>query len=370
MGTDAKIIGNEKGIATIYIALMLVALVALAGIVMDFGYMYITKGQLQNAADSAALAGAAKMKSAGTGTANATDTVQAVARTEAITFAAKNNAAKSSVVIANNNSNVMSSDNDIAVGNWNGTSFSPGTTPVNAMKVRARRTSDSPGGQVPTFLGRVIGWNQMGAAADAIAALPLRANGYLSICQESCSGISSDPSSPTILSPPREYTRDPGTDPGSSFAWTSLLDHVSSTNDISPLVCSDQQPNVSVCGKQIYTTQGTSSELFKQMESTFNDPNYDKENKEFSGGEVTGWWVLVPVTLDCNPANQTIEPFNVWGYAWIRIISVCDTGGGNPCRPYHTNHCAYPHEVVIDRIACVSCADSPSASGDKTLLVK
>ncbi len=369
MDTNGKIITNEKGIAAIYIALLLVALVALAGIVMDFGYMYITKGQLQNAADSAALAGVAKMKSVGTGTANPTDTVQATARNEAITFAAKNNAAKSSVVIANNNSNVLSSDNDIAVGNWNGTSFIPNSTPVNAMQVRARRTSDAPGGQVPTFLGRVIGWNQMGASADAIAALPLRANGYLSICQDSCSGISNDPSNPTVLNPAREYTRDPTTAPPDSFAWTSLLNPVSSTNDISPLVCSDQQPNVDICGKQIWTTQGTSSELFKQMESSFNDPNYDKENKEFSGGDVSAWWVLVPITKLCNPGAQP-KPFDIWGYAWLRIISVCDTGGGNPCRPYSTKHCLYPHEVVVDRIACVSCADAPTDSGSKALLVK
>jgi len=52
--------------------------------------MYVTKGRLQNAADSAALAGADKLKSSGTGTASPTDTVQTAARQEAVAFAAKN----------------------------------------------------------------------------------------------------------------------------------------------------------------------------------------------------------------------------------------------------------------------------------------
>jgi hypothetical protein len=105
------------------------------------------------------------------------------------------------------------------------------------------------------------------------------------------------------------------------------------------------------------------------MEGAFNDPNFDSANKEFSGGNVTAWWLIVPVTNQCNPGNQP-QPFTVWGYALIRVISVCDTGGGMPCRPYTSHPCSYPHKIVIDRIACIDCATAGSNSGFKASLVQ
>lgn len=374
-----KIITNTKGITLVVVALLIVILVTFVGLAVDIGYMYVTKGQLQIAADSAALAGADKMKSVGTGTANPTDTVQSAARNEAITFAASNKAAGTSVVISNDNSNTLSAadvnpGNDIAVGNWNGTAFSAGTTPVNSIEVRARRTTGSPGGQVNIFFGKVLNvlgmdWSTMGAAATAIATLPIKASGYISLCLDTCSGISTNPASPTILTPPRQYERDPTSPGATSFAWTSLLTSVSSVTQISPLIC-NQTPYINVCGNTIWTTQGTASSVFKDMEGAFNDPTFDRANKEpSSGNNITAWWLIVPVTNLCNPGSQP-QPFTIWGYALIRVISVCDTGGGQPCRPYQSNPCNYPHKVVIDRIACIDCATANGFPGFKAVLVK
>ena len=206
--------------------------------------MYVAKSQLQNAADSAALAGAIKAKSAGNGTANPNDLVQSAARTESILFASKNSAAKTPVTLSSDNSNTLSDSNDITVGHWNSTdrSYSANQTPVNAVQVRPRRTANSPGGEIALFIGRVFGWEKMGASANAIAALPLRGTSFISLCTDSCSGVSNDPANPTTLNPARVYnTRPASQTPGSeSFAWTSLLNPVSSASDISPLVCTDQ----------------------------------------------------------------------------------------------------------------------------------
>jgi len=223
---------------------------------------------------------------------------------------------------------------------------------------------------VSLFIGRVFGQDTMGASADAIAALPLRANAFISLCTESCTGNSTNPSAPTVLDPPRVYnTRPPSQTPGSeAFAWTSLLNPVSSASGISPLICTES-PNEEVCGKPIYTTQGQVSSLLKDLEAVFNDPNHDRENKEFSGNKVSAWWVIVPVVLDCNPGNQP-EPHTVLQYALIRIISACDTGGGNACRPYRSQPCTNAGNIVIDRIACIDCANISNFPGQKTLLVK
>ena len=110
---------NKRGVAIIYVVLLLVALLAFVGLAIDIGYMYVAKSQLQNAADSAALAGASQAKSVGNGTANPNDLVQSGARTEAISFAAKNSAAQSSVTLSSDNSNTLSDSNDITVGHWN-----------------------------------------------------------------------------------------------------------------------------------------------------------------------------------------------------------------------------------------------------------
>ena len=116
--------------------------------------------------------------------------------------------------------------------------------------------------------------------------------------------------------------------------------------------------------------KGRQRVLMKDLESVFNDPNFDKGNKEFSGtGEVTAWWVTVPVTEECNPGKQP-EPHAVTKYALIRITSACDTGGGQSCRPYHTNNCTNPGDIVVDRIACIDCADVNNKSGLRTVLVK
>lgn len=374
MDTDGKLnkVNNDKGFALVYLALLVVVLMALVGLAVDVGYMYVTKGQLQNASDAAALAGASQLKSVGTGSANPNDLMQTNARSAAILFASKNQAAQKNVTIANDNSNELKPENDIRVGRWNGTTFNPSSTPVNAIEVRARRTADSPDSDVSTFFARVLGWNTMGASASAIAALPVRANGFFAICTESCTGVSTDPSNPTTIDPPRQYDRDPseGTPNSDSFAWSSLLTQVSSTTNISPLICSEVG-NVDVCGHEVWTTQGTSAAIFKDMEAAFNDPTFDRDNKEISGNNVSAWWLYVPVTRECKPGAQP-KPLDVWGYAWLRVISVCDTGGGGGslCRPYSTHHCLYPQKIVIDRIACVDCNDPRNASGTKAVLVK
>ena len=53
-----KIIGNAEGIAVVIIALAMAAIIGFICLVIDLGNAYVVKGQLQNAADAGALAGA------------------------------------------------------------------------------------------------------------------------------------------------------------------------------------------------------------------------------------------------------------------------------------------------------------------------
>ena len=53
-----KIVKHEDGQVLVIVALLMVVLVGFAALLIDVGAMYLTKTNMQNAADAAALAGA------------------------------------------------------------------------------------------------------------------------------------------------------------------------------------------------------------------------------------------------------------------------------------------------------------------------
>lgn len=179
---------RQRGSMLVLIALAIVVLIGMTGLVVDLGYMYSVKAQLQNAADAAALAGAAKLSPGRPILQNYS------AHYAAQRFASLNNAAGEQVNVALNISN--DAIGDIVVGCWIGgpdiVSDATCTEP-NAVKVTARRTAEPGDGvtiaqprPVSIFLGRILGnqWRQMGAKAKAIAILkkanvePMAVNEY------------------------------------------------------------------------------------------------------------------------------------------------------------------------------------------------
>lgn len=356
-------IRNQKGFAIIYIALAMVAICAFIGLAVDIGYMYVARGQLQNASDSAALAGASKLAGAGT--------AQTLARAEAVTFAANNTAATQNVRISSDGTNVLSATNDITVGNWN-RSLSPpyleSRTPVNAVKVQTRRTAQSPDGAVNLFFSSVIGWSQMPVSAEAIAARTPRAGFYFMIGNDVCNSTAF----PVVLSPGL-----------SNMAWTSLRQLSTNANDVRDLyICpGDRLPDEEVCGYNIYTSNGIATSIFQGVETDFYDPGYDAVNKTFgvdSKGNsfVSTWTVIVPVSTVNDPSLQP-APQPVWGYARIRMVRACGNGVGNACNAAGRLFTAPKDvcdsgedDIVIDQITCVSCANSTDMVGVRPNLVQ
>lgn len=380
---------NNKGIAIVYLALMIVVLVAFVGLAVDIGYMYIAKGQLQNAADSAALAGAAKLPQ---------DSISpnTVVRSEAKKFAEKNIVVPSitQVQVASDGTNSLSNSNDIIIGRWDRTSgFRDGVTPFNAVKARARRSTDSPGGPVNLFFARVMGWETMNTSATAVAAMIAEATTYFSVCQNFCSVAPTD-GTEYILDPARVLVTGtaesaPATETPfeNLFAWSSLTEKPTgpgfSLNDI---ICSNS-PNTETCGYPIYTTMGGDTTTMRKMESVMYNPTIDVANKDKDADgnvivPVTGWNVTIPVTETCPPGVQGIgvglDPHPVWGYVTIHIKAICVPGGGQGCSgstgySAPTSVCSsYPGQkvIIIDKIACTSCANSGALEGLKPKLVE
>lgn len=220
MDTTGRLKFNNKGFAIIWLAFLLPMLIFVIAIVVDFGYMYVAKGQLQNAADAAALAGAARLNR---GTVVSAFDNYSGSRMEAWKIASSNKSAGKSVFLVY--STVHNSpdrtklnidnewDGDIVVGNWSDTNgfrpregvSLPSGTEINAVKVVARRTSDNAetnkrigNNPVPIIFGRILSalsnisflggasmnWTTMSAKAEAIAikekaeVLPIVVNEY------------------------------------------------------------------------------------------------------------------------------------------------------------------------------------------------
>lgn len=301
---------NNKGLAVVFLAISIVMLCALVGLAVDVGYMYVAKGQLQNAADAAALAGAGNLAS------DSTSTNQPTARQQAVAFAAQNKAAGSSVTIDSNNTNAP--NGDVVLGNWDPTRdqspvdlrFLPtpdGSHPlpsgafINAVKVVARRTGENgtgiaPNNMVSIFFGKVIGWSRMAAKAQAIAQNTLPPFITIPLCQPTC-GIT------TMLDGSTKFyfkTSDGTPNTG----WTTFTDNVTSQPNIEDYITGAKQPpnlcqllkNPPAC---IFTTQGiVTPDMCKLIEQI----RLHSRTYTVNGTTVTGWKVFIPI-LDSNTPN-------------------------------------------------------------------
>ncbi|HTG82401.1 MAG TPA: Tad domain-containing protein, partial [Geobacteraceae bacterium] len=241
---------NNKGIAVVYLAILMIVLVGFVGLAVDIGYMYVAKGQLQNAADAAALAGAALLDSSNS-------TTQTAGRNEAAKLALANTATGVPVTIANDYSNMLSNiatdgGNDITVGNWDPTQtpkYSTARTPVNALQVRARRTvsaNSSAQRMVDVFFAKAFGWQKMAAAASAIANANRFATGLV-LCQNSC-GLSGT-----------FYLND-NSQIDTSTAWTVFdTDSNVSSSRINNLINGKVKIASDMCGQCVTDTNGTTT---------------------------------------------------------------------------------------------------------------
>jgi hypothetical protein len=156
---------SRRGNSALMAGIMIVVLIGFATIVVDVGFLYMTRGQLQGAVDSGALAGARALDRQATGIVLANQRVHE--------YAGYHEASGSDVVI---------SDLDISYGHWyfgDNDNCSPapcfvelGTvgneSAINAVRVIGRRSTTT-GGDIGLFFAGVLGFSQEDVTATAIA---------------------------------------------------------------------------------------------------------------------------------------------------------------------------------------------------------
>lgn len=172
MSTQRCLVRCERGVVLVWVAILMVVLLGCVALAVDVGYLYLTRAQLQNAADAGALAAMAAIRDGQTKT---------QAQQEAALVAESNEAAAKNVR--------LNPDQDVVFGSYSFATrrFQPGGyfADATAAQVTARRTAGSPAGPVPLFFANVLGRHEADVSATGIAAVGKREIVILQDCSRS-----------------------------------------------------------------------------------------------------------------------------------------------------------------------------------------
>ena len=160
---------DTRGAVAVTVAIMLVVLLAFGALALDISNAMIARNELQNVADSSALAGARQLgviyAALPTGTPYTTYVLSdpSAVVTAVTTVALANQARQVSIAI---------NAGDIAIGVWDSVSrtLTPGNVGATGVRVTARRDGGA-NGPVATWLAGIMGINNMNVVATATAAL-------------------------------------------------------------------------------------------------------------------------------------------------------------------------------------------------------
>jgi hypothetical protein len=310
---------DERGNVLVFVTLALIALLAFAAWSTETGQAWTAKGQLQGAADSAALAGAGSLLVPNAGQ----QADPAAATAAAQSYGAQNHSIGVAISIP---------AGDIETGSWDMQNrlFTPlpgSTDPsqVRAVKVLGRR-DDTANGPVPTVLGRIFGVDDIPIAADATAYIgwaglmpPGTALLPIAIdcckisgadCQQDyCPYIQSHPVNPQPLPPGADHAGKTVTalqfqaTNDQNACWTEL-DSVdpsvsaSGLQDIvrngNPLPASSEHP--------IYVDNGSKTGLFSEIQDRFlGNGSYSGQpsgSDTDGNGVIDSWLVPLPI-IEC-----------------------------------------------------------------------
>lgn len=336
---------NRRGIAVVYLALLLFALVGIAALTIDVGYFYVVKNQLQNAADAAALAGAANLNG---GSLNiAAFDYHSSARRTAWRIACENSAAgKVHVFLVEDSANCSSlptndlnnnndKNGDIVLGSWdklNG--FTPWEStnqiPISAVQVKTNASG------LGTFFGNIFNVSQVNISSIAVAKPPSFSMPGIVLCSDSCNLASTGNATLTL-----DQAKD---EPNTVMAFSLLTDDSNqNSNDLRTILenmrAGIPNPNLpsNFCSPNlcIKTTNGANQSVMDELEKCFDDPVFDKNRKEIINGKVTKWTIAVPLVDGstvcgtsppaggCPPSKQgKIEPYHVSSIGLVDIISI------------------------------------------------
>lgn len=175
-----KWLRDQRGVAFVVVFVLLASLWAALVFAVDGGLYFVTRNELQNAADAAALAGARQLGQIFRGGSPSAEPLAAEEQ-EQIVAAATAAGAEDPFKNKVNGSTIEIPATDIEIGNWSAATFSRNVTPLNAVFVRVQR-SDNVNHPLPTYLAGTMGIKSLPVYAKATAFLqmnPARSSSHL-----------------------------------------------------------------------------------------------------------------------------------------------------------------------------------------------
>lgn len=274
-----RILSNQRGMVIVYVTIVLVVLMGMLGLAVDLGHMEDVRGELQNDADAAALAGATCLFK-NTGGSYSLDWPTALSTAQ-------------NFVARNKSDNTALSDGTVEVGYYDVTwlpgsnnALLPTSTPpgaltasdVPAVKVTVARNTGQNGGEVPTTFMRALGIDS--AAVSSRPSVAVR--GYASsappgklfpIALSSCMTndyFKQDPL-PDLASAPEiyiygPYDKVPGCDTGQ---WTSFGLNTPSDSVIQGFLKNPSTVPAVNYGDPIYIDTGAKANLYNITNSDY-----------------------------------------------------------------------------------------------------
>ena len=172
---------DQRGVTAVVVAIVITVLLSIAAMAVDIGYVAATKNELQNAADSAALAGAGLLgqiylnmnltqqqayicdnEDHLPSDSYANDSLSIIAQAQDVGGAGKNKAGGKDINI---------NSVDVFINSWTGTPFNTNDyNQPDAVKVTVRRDAAA-NGPITTFFANIFGISTADVRADATAAL-------------------------------------------------------------------------------------------------------------------------------------------------------------------------------------------------------
>jgi len=345
---------SAKGTTLVFVALTMVVMLGIAALAIDVGYAYVVRGELQNAADSGALAGT-QVLYLNNGTA-----INTGADAVASDYATRHQSELATVTVESverghwsfglgtlakgfypNNSTVV-----VSLANVSTAELDQDPNFINAVRVVTRRRADA----LP-FFARVLGQGAplvrttavsyigfAGTLEEAVADQPI------AICDQS---IRRDDEYSCSVG--RMLNSDPNDEYSGTGGWTNFeqpddpnasCGGASSASQMRQLICSSGNPGPLLLGYPMSTIGGVADNVFRDLKQCW-------ENAADTNGDNipdTPWELTLPVVICSNEAGptscSTLVGAVVVNVVWIIRDNPACTGSG-PCmtpQPADTPH--------------------------------
>jgi hypothetical protein len=333
-------VSDQRGAVAVIIAIVLSMLIGFVALAVDVGYLMVAKNELQNIADSAALAGARTLGRLYecNGSLNACN--QMMPYEDQLTYDADVGAIRQAAINvaslnqAGGQSSIIINSGDIVIGLWDSGSDPKTINPVtniapDAVRVTARMDTDA-NNPITTFFAGIFGINTVNVSADATAALTSLSNigpGLLPIpvainsswmdtlpCNQD---LTFHPSSAGVCAAWNVYD---GSDPRyknpSASRMQELVEVITAENFTSPETIANET--------EYLITNGTLASLFtsEAMQNLFNTMKVKDDGNLDNDVDPTTWTTSVAVyddsTAGCNPTGAV----SIVGFASITITAV------------------------------------------------